>query len=201
MVMVGYTIGVSNRRDEGMRFCIADPPYLGRAVRWYGEGGCGNSKGEGQADNHPEAHLWDEAETHIKLVRELQQEFDGWAIAMSVHSLSTYLSEIETDSRNGIRVAVWHKPSAFPSGSRIANNWEPVLIKVPKSRRGRVEGLASISDVMSCPPLRSNFVGAKPQEWTHWVLSMIGYQDGDEVIDYFVGSGAVSRALNNNKLF
>jgi hypothetical protein len=199
--MVGYTIGVSNRRDEGMKFCIADPPYLGRAVRWYGEGGCGNSKGEGQADNHPEAHLWDDPKTHQKLVRELQQEFDGWAIAMSVHSLSTYLSEVETDSRNGIRVAVWHKPSAFPSGSRIANNWEPVLIKVPKSRRGRGADFESISDVISCSPLRSNFVGAKPPEWTKWVLSMMGYKDGDEIVDYFVGSGAVSRAISDVQLF
>ena len=184
-----------------MKLCIADPPYLGRAVRWYGAGGCGNGKGQGQADNHPDAHLWDKPETHQNLVAELNANYDGWAIAMSVHSLSTYLSVIDTDSRNGMRVCVWHKPSSFPSGSRIANNWEPVLIKVPSSRKGRDEGLQNVSDVLTCPPLRSNFVGSKPSEWTHWVLSLLGYQEGDEVNDYFVGSGAVTNALRMQRLF
>jgi len=148
-----------------------------------------------------EAHLWDKPETHQALVQELNANYDGWAIAMSVHSLSTYLSIIETDSRNGIRVAVWHKPSAFPSGSRIANNWEPVLIKVPSARKGRTNGLQSVSDVLTCTPLRSNFVGAKPTEWTQWVLSLMGYQNGDDVTDYFLGSGAVTNALSLQKLF
>jgi len=184
-----------------VKLCIADPPYLGRAVRWYGAGGCGNGKGQGQADNHPEAHLWDKPETHQALVKELNANYDGWAIAMSVHSLSTYLSIVETDSRNGIRVAVWHKPSAFPSGSRISNNWEPVLIRVPSGRKGRTDGLQGVSDVLTCPPLRSNFVGAKPLEWTHWALSLMGYQDGDDVTDYFLGSGAVTNALSLQRLF
>jgi len=178
-----------------MDLCIADPPYLGRAVRWYGPGGCGNGNGQGQADNHPEAHEWDKPETHKQLVAELNANYDGWVIAMSVHSLSTYLSVVETDSRNGIRVAVWHKPSAFPSGSRIANNWEPVLVKIPKNRKGRADNLQSVSDVLTCLPLRSNFVGAKPTEWTNWVLSLMGYQNGDNVTDYFLGSGSVSNAL------
>jgi hypothetical protein len=184
-----------------MRLCIADPPYLGRAVRWYGKNGCGNGKGQGQADNHPEAHLWDDPETHRQLVHELNSKYDGWAIAMSVHSLSTYSSVVETDSRNGYRVCVWHKPSAVPSGSRIANNWEPVLIKIPNSRRGRKDNLPAVSDVISVPPLRSNFVGAKPVEWTQWVLDLLGYENGDEVTDYFLGSGAVSQALKIQKLF
>jgi hypothetical protein len=184
-----------------MKLCIADPPYLGRAVRWYGAGGCGNGKGEGQADNHPEAHLWDKPETHQGLVKELNANYDGWAIAMSVHSLSTYLSIVETDSRNGIRVAVWHKPSAFPSGSRISNNWEPVLVKVPSGRKGRTDGLQGVSDVLTCLPRRSNFVGAKPSEWTQWVLSLMGYQDGDDVTDYFFGSGAVTSAMSLQRLF
>ena len=184
-----------------MKLCIADPPYLGRAVRWYGAGGCGNGNGQGQADNHPEAYEWDKPETHKKLVAELNDTYDGWAVAMSVHSLSTYLSVVETDSRNGIRVAVWHKPSAFPSGSRIANNWEPVLIKVPSSRKGRAQDLQTVSDVLTCSPLKSNFVGAKPIEWTHWVLALMGYQNGDDVTDYFIGSGAVSNAIAIQRLF
>jgi len=177
-----------------MRLCIADPPYLGRAVRWYGENGCGDGYGKNQADNHPEAYLWDLPETHKSLVKELNRDFDGWAIAMTVHSLSTYLEEVETDSRNGIRVGVWHKPSSYPSGSRIGNHWEPVLFKIPKERRGRASG-QSVKDFLSCQPLRSNFVGAKPEEWTNWVLSILGYVEGDVVTDLFKGSGAVSNAI------
>ena len=89
-----------------MKLCIADPPYLGRAVRWYGAGGIGYGSGIGQADNHPEAALWDDPETHKQLAKDLMENYDGFAIAMSVHSLSTYLSVIETKDRNGIRVCV-----------------------------------------------------------------------------------------------
>lgn len=177
-----------------MRLAIADPPYLGRAVRWYGENGCGDGYGKNQADNHPEAAIWDQPETHKKLVKDLFNEFEGFAIAMTVHSLSTYLEVAETDSRNGVRIGVWHKPSAYPSGSRIGNYWEPVLFYIPKDRRGRKSG-APVKDIFTCPPLRSNFVGAKPPEWTHWVLSVLGYQDGDEVVDLYEGSGAVSNAI------
>lgn len=177
-----------------MKLAIADPPYLGRAVRWYGAGGCGDGHGKNQADNHPEAYLWDLPETHKALVAELEANYDGWAIAMSVHSLSTYLSVVETDSRNGIRVGVWQKPSAYPSGSRIGNHWEPVLFRIPTERKGRNTGPA-VKDVLTALPLRSNFVGAKPPEWTNWVLEIMGYQKGDEVIDLFVGSGAVTNAL------
>jgi hypothetical protein len=179
-----------------MKLCIADPPYLGRAVRWYGAGGCGYGNGEGQADNHSDAHLWDMPETHINLVKELQDNYDGWAIAMTVHSLSTYMQAVETNSRNGIRVMSWVKPSAVPSGNRIRNTWEPVLVQVPDSRKNYKSG-KSMQDVLKADPLRRNFVGAKPEAWTHWVLDAMGYQDGDEVIDMFEGSGAVNNAIQS----
>ena len=179
-----------------MKFCIADPPYLGRAVRWYGAGGCGNGKGLGQADNHPEAYLWDKPETHHKLVKHLNNNYDGWAIALSVHSLSTYLELIETDSRNGIRVCVWHKPNAVTSGSRITNIWEPVIIKVPRERKGWQSEAARIKDVLTVSAPRNNFIGSKPPEWTRWVLDLMGYKEGDVIEDMFGGSGAVQKAIN-----
>lgn len=179
-----------------MRLCIADPPYLGRAVRWYGAGGCGDGYGTSQADNHPEAHVWDDPQTHRDLVDQLQTHFDGWAIAMSVHSLSTYLSVVDTDSRNGIRVCVWHKPSAITSGNRITNHWEPVLVKVPEGRRGWASGKTRMKDVMSCNPPKVNFRGAKPTAWTEWVLDLMGYEQTDEVVDLFEGSGMVSDVIH-----
>jgi len=177
-----------------MRLAIADPPYLDRAVRWYGEGGTGYTAGSGQADNHPEAYLWDIPKTHQDLARRLEQDYDGYAIAMSVHSLSTYLSVIETNSRNGIRVGVWNKTMSLPSASRIHNSWEPVIFKIPKERRARNNGTAT-KDVLTSAVLQNNFIGAKPLVWTEWVLDVLGYKDGDQVDDLFAGSGAVSNAI------
>ena len=176
-----------------MRLCIADPPYLGRAVRWYGPGGCGDGGGEGQADQHPYAYLWDQPSTHHDLVRDLDDRFDGWAIAMSAHSLSTYLQVVDTDSRNGVRVAVWHKPNAGPSGSRIHGCWEPVLVRVPEGRRGRADGLPATRDVLTANSAKQGFTGSKPPSWTRWVLDMMGYDaEADTVTDLFHGSGAVA---------
>ena len=89
----------------------------------YGYGdGCGDGYGIGRADSHPEAKKWDDPAAHVQLVHDLNANYDCWAIALTVHSLSTYLSAIETDSRNGIRVLAWIKPAAVTSGSRITNN-------------------------------------------------------------------------------
>jgi len=185
--------------DVSLRFCIADPPYLGRAVRWYGAGGCGDGHGYGQADNHPDAVDWDDPKRHQQLVVDLDRDFDGWAIAMTVHSLSTYLQVVETDSRSGIRVAVWHKPNALTSGARVSNRWEPVLLRIPKSRRGRNVG-NSCNDVFRSSSARNGFRGAKPHGWTEWILEMLGVQPHDEVVDMFHGSGAVSESLAVLKL-
>lgn len=183
------------------KLCIADPPYLGRAVRWYGVGGCGDGGGKGQADQHPDAKEWDNPARHQQLIHDLERDYDGWAVAMSVHSLSTYLNVVETESRNGIRVCVWHKPASITSGNRITNSWEPVLIRVPSDRKGWKSGLARTKDVLTADPLRSGFRGAKPSEWTNWVLDLLGYRDGDEVTDLFHGSGAVTNALAQLRLF
>lgn len=184
---------------ESLRYCIADPPYLGRAERWYGPTGRAGGKGKNRASNHELAHVYDHEQTHRDLLENLQTNYDGWAIAMSVHSLSTYLSLVETESENAIRVAVWNKPNAVPSGSRILNNWEPVLLKIPKSRKGRNKG-PSCHDVLTCNAPHIGFVGSKPIEWTRWVLKMLGVQDQDEVTDMFPGSGMVTKALSVQEL-
>jgi hypothetical protein len=182
-----------------MKFAIADPPYLGRANRWYGETGCGDGYGLGKADTHPEAYLWDNPDTHKNLIQTLFNDYDGFAIALTVHSLSTYMEEIKTNSRNGIRVMAWIKPSAVPSGNRIQNVWEPVIIKMPQSRKNYKAG-KSCKDVLTAHPPRNGFVGAKPIEWTNWVMDAMGVQGGDTVDDLFIGSGMVSEAITSRTL-
>ena len=155
---------------------------------------CGDGYGLGKPDIHPEAYLWDEPATHKNLINKLMNEYDGFAIALTVHSLSTYMEEIATNSRNGIRVMAWVKPSAVPSGNRIQNIWEPVIVKMPQSRKNYKSG-KSCKDVLIAHPPRNGFVGAKPNEWTSWVMDAMGVQDGDIVEDLFIGSGKVSEVI------
>lgn len=178
---------------DPMRFAIADPPYLGRAVRWYG-GGRGASDGRGPADNHPEAAVWDTPERHLELVRELVEGFDGWAIACTPDTLALYLAAVPADTR----VAVWHRRNAPPSGSRVRCAWEPVLVFTPESRRGR--GWAVVDDVLDAGAPRVGFAGAKPAEWSRWVLAMLAVEADDELVDLFHGSGSVAGVVNQGLL-
>jgi hypothetical protein len=52
-----------------------------------------------------------------------------------------------------------------------------------------------MKDYLIANPKQNGFVGAKPDEWTHWVLDAMGYTEGDIVDDLFLGSGAVSEAI------
>jgi hypothetical protein len=68
---------------------IADPPYLGRARRWYGNGR-GHGGGSGRADRHADASMWDTATAHIALLARLVADFDGWAVAGAPDSPQLY---------------------------------------------------------------------------------------------------------------
>lgn len=176
-----------------MRLAIADPPYLGRADRWYGAGR-GHRGGVGRAAAHEAASEWDDAGTHRALIARLEADYDGWAIAASAAPESTSLYEDALPP--GVRRCVWVKGNAIPSGSRVANQWEPVYVKIPAGRSAHRTG-AAVSDVLIAGiSYRHNYVGSKPYPWTHWVLEMLGYRAGDEVHDLFAGSGAVTIATS-----
>lgn len=173
-----------------MKLAIADPPYLGRGARWYGDGR-GHFDKKRNSDHHPEAATWDAPETHVALVEHLKADYDGWAIAGSPDSLPCYLPACPPD----VRVMVWHRANAIPSGARVASSWEFVIVKIPDSRKGRSAGVA-VSDVLVAVVNSSaGFMGAKPAVWTRWVLAAMGYDPAaDELDDLFPGSGAVSAA-------
>lgn len=177
-----------------MRLVIADPPYLGRSRRWYGEGR-GHSAGRGRADQHPEASRWDDPAAHVELVEQLHAEADGWAIASAPDSLPLYLAHAPAD----VRVGVWVRGNAVPSGSRVRSLWEPVLVRVPDGRSAHGTA-AGADDVLTAGVPAGRFAGAKPHVWTHWVLGMLGYDpDADQVVDAFPGSGAVAYAVATYK--
>jgi hypothetical protein len=141
-----------------------------------------------KADLHPDAHLWDSPESHRALVARLTAEYDGWAIAMAPDNLRHYLQWVDDD----VRIAVWHDPQVMPTGQHPRRKWEPVLVKRPQGRRRTSDVPNPIGDVLTCPHGASSFAGAKPRQWTRWVLDMLGYRDGDTVDDPFHGSGAVA---------
>jgi hypothetical protein len=181
-----------------MRLAIADPPYLGRADRYYGNGRGYLKNGGGKPDFHPEAAAWDDPAKHVELIRELIRDYDGFALAGNIESLPFYMAElgdrIKMDG-GGARIGVWHRPNAVPSGSRIKGTWEPCVFYIPEGRRGRAYGMA-VDDTLSAPP-PGTFVGSKPGAWTRWVLAMMGYDPAtDEVVDLFAGSGAVAFAAD-----
>lgn len=188
-----------------MKLCIADPPYLGRAAVWYGagmtksqlskkHGGTANISGPRPADFHKDAHLWDEIETHEKMLAELIERYDGWAIAMAHDNLRDYIPIIPKSIP--IRIGIWTKPQQMPSGARVLNVYEPVIVRIPEGRRASNGQTIFPRDSVTISRLNNGFPGAKPPAWTRWVLDMLGYdQETDTVDDLFEGSGAVAQEL------
>lgn len=185
-----------------MDLCIADPPYLGRGARLYGPGSNGRVGAFGSGDaraargrgpstlrttEHPDAAEWDDPARHRALLAELDDRYDGWALAAAADSLAVLLDAAPT-----ARVACWVKPGAVPGGVRLIAAWEPVLVRVPPGRNTRAPG-AGVRDVLTCPAPNTGHVGAKPRAWTRWCLDLLGYRpDEDTVVDLFPGSGAVA---------
>jgi len=186
-----------------MKLAIADPPYppqIGvggvkpRASRWYGSKQRGAS--DRPADFHPEAAEWDNPDTHRALIEHLLDEFDGFAIATTPDGIAAY-----GPLPVGLRIMAWHKPNAQPGSHRIFSMWEPVLLYPPVGRRSNRSGRGGVSDVLTCGIARTGFVGAKPAQWTRWVLEAMTYSPSvDEVIDLFPGSGAVADVLAEQTL-
>ena len=192
-----------------MRLAIADPPYpplfgerhdtadgvprlttRSRALRWYGDGPR-SATDSAPADFHPEAAAWDDLGEHRALLLRLVDEFDGWAIATTPDGLQAYFPLPVS-----ARILAWHKPNGIPGAGHILSRWEPVIVFTPEGRRSRTDG-PQVSDVLTARPPAQGFAGAKPAEWTRWVLAALGYDPAaDELVDLFPGSGAVAAAAD-----
>jgi len=154
-----------------MKFCYADPPYPGQAKRY----------------KHDPRH----AEVDpIALMLRLEAEFpDGWAMSTSSPALRVVCAAMPERAR----VAAWcktfggMKPWVYPTYA-----WEPVVFRAaPK--------LANLDrqtpfDYFQSMPTMKNFMGAKPAEFCFWIFDMLGARQGDELVDLFPGTGAVTQA-------
>lgn len=150
-----------------MRFCYADPPYVGQARKHYGR----------------------EEVDHAELIARLDADYDAWALSASSPSLRQLLPMCPEDCR----VLSWVKPFAiFKPGVRVAYAWEPIIIR--GWRKGD-RTMPTVRDWCSENiTLRRGLSGAKPENVCHWLFDVMGLTEADEMIDLFPGTGAVTRA-------
>lgn len=166
--------------EARMRFAYADPPYVG----------CSHLYPE-----HPDAGRWDDPAEHIELMWALDKEYDGWAMSLSAPSLRDLFAMAPAKARIG----TWVKPfAAYKRNVRVAYTWEPVIWKRAAERR---EGDPVGRDHLSCPiTMQKGLTGAKPEAFCRWVLMLLGWQVGDEMIDVFPGTGVMGRVANDLRL-
>ncbi len=177
-----------------MRFAYADPPYLGCC---------------GLYDHRHDDGCWDDPDTHRRLIDRLLAEFpDGWALSASVPNLWDLLPMIP---RQGTRLCQWSKTfSAFKRGVRPAFAWEPVVVHggrnphaghphPPPERNGKQTTPKDFCEVwvpnglLAPITLQRGLTGAKPEEVCQAILGWLNYQEGDELVDLFPGTGVMGR--------
>lgn len=156
------------------RLAYADPPYPGQADRY--------------ADGR---------EVNVRLLVAYLRTFDAWALSTSAAALREVWNECPE-----ARCASWQKTFAGNGWSRVRWCWEPVLFVT--DRKGIRPGERSdVWDGLVCPPVvdRSRWSevegksgGSKPHAFVRWVLDeLLDMDEGDDLVDIFPGSGAVTR--------
>lgn len=153
-----------------MKLAYADPPYPGKGWRY------------------PERQEVD----HGELIGHLQT-FDGWALSTN----STTLRQVLSICPEGVRVGAWVKPwCAWKKGVNPVYAWEPVIFRPGRKRLGfttRDWWSGSVT-------LRRAVIGAKPEGFMEWVLQLLGYEDGDEIVDLYPGTGVLERVRAQGRL-
>jgi hypothetical protein len=152
-----------------MRFAYADPPYIGQAKKHYD---C-------------------EEIDHHALIEKLVSEFpDGWVLSCSSPTLRYLLPLCPED----VRVMAWVKPFCiFKPNVNPAYAWEPLIVRGGRKRTRKQETVRDwISQVVT---LKKGLVGAKPPGVCHWILRVLNFQQGDEMVDLFPGTGSMGKAV------
>jgi hypothetical protein len=150
-----------------MKFAYADPPYIGQAKRLY---------------QCPEIN-------HGQLIKDLEENYDGWALSIS----SPTLREVLNMCPDKVRVGAWIKPFHSLKGARPSYGWEPVIFKTPHTKKLKESPLPK--DFVSCNILlQKGFIGGKPKDFCFWIFDILGIKPEDEFKDLFYGSGMVTKS-------
>lgn len=156
-----------------MKFAYCDPPYPGQAKRHYAK----EASYAGEVD-------------HAALIRQLEADYpDGWALSSSASALKYVLPLCPDD----VRVMAWVKPfCSFKPNVNPAYAWEPVLVHGGRHRTRKQD---TVRDWVSANiTLRRGLSGVKPEAFCHWLFEVLNMQEGDELVDLFPGTGAVTKA-------
>ena len=161
-----------------MRFAYADPPYLGNSKRRY-------------EPFHENSEQYDSKDAHLLLVDKLVSEYtDGWALSCNPKDLVWLLPGMPED----VRVCAWTKTfHQIRVNVSVQYAWEPVILW--KGRDVRDRRPMTRDWTSGCIAMRKGLPGAKPKHFFDWVISMLGYEDGDVIDDLFPGTGGLSDAL------
>lgn len=153
-----------------LRFAYADPPYPGRARRYYGD----QPTFAGEVD-------------HAALIASLTTSYDGWALSTAADALRAVLPLCPAEAR----VCAWVKPiGAAPATFGLHNTWEPLIVMQGRRLRpGRRDWLRAM-------PARGggDLPGRKPLAFCAWLFDCLGMLPGDDLVDLFPGTGIVGRA-------
>lgn len=187
-----FRLSASGDAEAPIRVAYADPVYLGCA-RFYSV--------PGTPEYHPEAGKWDDPAAHIGLMQDLERDFpDGWAMSCSSTSLDVLLPAKPA----GARVAVYCHPGVQNAMvgkdvAAVAFMWEAVIYHVPGKSRGSRVSTPDCVWASAGHNHTGGFYGSKPPKFCRWVIGLLrlGWHPGDELVDMFPGSGAVTRVWDD----
>lgn len=159
-----------------MKMAYADPPYFGYGKLY-------NDTAAAATNEYDEIEAWERLAVTL-------EGFDGWALSMTSGNLHDILPLFP-----GARVAAWVKPfAAFKRNVRIAYTWEPVLFK-PGRDSSKLGAPVNRDHLAESITMKRGLTGAKPERFCSWVLDLVGWIPGDELVDIFPGTGVMDRVV------
>lgn len=158
-----------------MRLIYADPPYFGHGKLY-------NDTEEAATRSYDQIESW------IDLIAELET-YDGWALSMTSGNLHDILPLVPREAR----IASWVKPfAAYKRNVRIAYTWEPIIFR-PGRDSSKLGAEVNRDHIQEPITMKKGLTGAKPERVCRWILDLMGFMPGDEVIDRFPGTGVFGR--------
>jgi hypothetical protein len=187
-----------------MKIGYFDPPFPGQAKRHY---------------SHDPSGIEAQEVNHYELLKDLRDNFDGWALSTSVPAAINIVNPIinELFPPFVVREGAWVKPFAsWKPTHRVQYTWEPVFFIPSRSKGSKL--VPSIRDFIITEPeeiedvvkanitMRTGTHGKKPDKFNDWILNILGYNPNEDTFeDRYPGSGGMAEAIermknNNNSL-
>jgi len=152
-------------------FAYADPPYPGLAAKYY----------RGEATYGGEVN-------HRELIASLTAAcYRGWALSTSPRALRDVLPLCPPEAH----ICPWVKPIGVAPGTHgLHTTWEALIVVGGRQRQ------PGVRDWLRAMPARGwgSLPGRKPIAFCAFLFDALGMLPGDELIDLFPGTGAVSRS-------